>query len=343
MKNKDRYWDCLDLAMEASRGGRTAEAVAWLDEALIAHPEGAEAHNGLGEIFWSEERAEEALHHFELAVKADAKFLTAHLNRAELLIEEMAEFQQAIAQCDALLGARGEPRLDRSSEAEIYYLKSKALFYLDDLAGALFLVRRAIKAAPDVAVYCAFEGQISFERGEFEEARRQLGRAVLLDPESPHALYHQGLALERLGDGRESLRSFQRAHALDAENYPMPSSIEDEDFERVAAEALDALPETIREHIANVPLLVRDYPDDDQVREGLSPQLLGLYVGTPLTEAGAADQPQGPECLYLFKKNLEKAFRTRAELVEQIQVTVTHEVGHHFGLDDDDLERLGLG
>ena len=48
-KDKDRYWDCLDQAMEASHGGRTEEALAWLDEALKAQPNGAEAHNGRGD------------------------------------------------------------------------------------------------------------------------------------------------------------------------------------------------------------------------------------------------------------------------------------------------------
>ncbi len=52
MKDKDRYWDCLDQAMEASHGGRTEEALAWLDEALKAQHDGAEARNGRGEILW---------------------------------------------------------------------------------------------------------------------------------------------------------------------------------------------------------------------------------------------------------------------------------------------------
>jgi tetratricopeptide (TPR) repeat protein len=69
MKDKDRYWDCLDQAMEASHGGRTEEALAWLDEALKAHPEGAEAHNGRGEILWDEGKFDEALAEFELAVR----------------------------------------------------------------------------------------------------------------------------------------------------------------------------------------------------------------------------------------------------------------------------------
>src|SRR5215471_5431549 len=104
--NKDRYWDCLDQAMEASHGGRTDEALAWLDEALRAHPDGAEAHNGRGEILWDDGRVEEALYEFETSLKADPKFITAHLNRAELLVEDMGEYEQAVALCDELLAGR---------------------------------------------------------------------------------------------------------------------------------------------------------------------------------------------------------------------------------------------
>ena len=136
MKNIDRYWDCLDQAMEASHGGRTDEALAWLDEALVAHPEGAEAHNGRGEILWDEGRVDEALHEFERSLNADPKFITAHLNRVELLVEDMGEFQKATALCDEMLaGNPAFPRLDRPSEAEVYYLKAKSAFYLDDLEG----------------------------------------------------------------------------------------------------------------------------------------------------------------------------------------------------------------
>ena len=93
MRDNDRYWDCLDQAMEASHGGRTEEALSWLDEALKAHPNGAEAHNGRGEILWDAGRIEEALYELELATMADPKFMTAHLNRTELLIEEMGEYE----------------------------------------------------------------------------------------------------------------------------------------------------------------------------------------------------------------------------------------------------------
>jgi predicted Zn-dependent protease with MMP-like domain/Flp pilus assembly protein TadD len=344
MRDKDRYWDCLDQAMEASHGGRTDEALAWLDEALKAHPDGAEAHNSRGEILWDEGKVDEAVAEFELATRADPKFVAAHLNRAEVLVEEFGAYDESIVHCDRLLSGEGDmPRLDRNTEAEVYYLKSKALFYQDELDGSLFLVRRAMKTAGEQAVFRAFEGQILFEMGRYEESRRQLDRAVALEPDAAHSLYYLGLVLERLGDGEESQRAFARAASIDANHYPIPASITDEAFASAAKEAFDNLPRSIREEAERVPLLIEDFPSEDLIeREDVSPQILGIFLGVPRTEAGVTDQPRDLDQIILFKRNLEKACRDEQELVEEIRRTVTHEVGHYLGLDEDDLERLGI-
>jgi len=344
MKNNDRYWDCLDQAMEASHGGRTEEALAWLEEALRAHPDGAEAHNGRGEILWDEGRVDEALFEFERSLRADPKFITAHLNRAELLVEDLGEFEQALGFCDELLGGQADlPRLDKGTEGEVYYLKAKAAFYLDDLEGALFLTRRAIKTAGEVPVYRAFDGQILFELGRFDEARRSLETATVLDPESGHAFYHLALVLERLGEDEAAGRHFESANALEPEHYPLPVGVVDEFFRSAVAESLDNLPRSIREYVEDVPVLVEDHPSDDLIsREGVSPQILGLYIGTPKTESGPSHQPVDVTRVILFKKNLEKICRDREELIDQIQITVRHEIGHHLGLSEEDMERLGL-
>ena len=345
MKNdKDRYWDCLDQAMEASHGGRTDEALAWLDEALKAHPGGAEAHNGRGEILWDEGGAEEALREFERATRADPKFSAAHLNRAELLIEEMGEFELVLQQCDELLAGRSElPRPDRGFQSEIYYLKSKALFYLDDLDGALFLVRRAIKVGGDQPVYRAFEGQILFELGRYEQSCRVLEHGVSLDPDSSHAVYHLGLVKERMGEPDEALRMYSRANALDATHYPMPQQITDEDFRKAVDEALENLPLSIREYIDDVLIMVEEYPSLELMEaENVSPQILGIFMGVPRTDASYGEQAADLDRVIIFKGNLEKVCRDREELIEQIQVTVRHEIGHYLGLDEDDMERLGL-
>lgn len=344
MNDNDRYWDCLDQAMEASHGGRTEEALQWLDEALKAHPHGAEAHNSRGEILWDEGKVEDSLGEFEASTRADPKFMAAHLNRVELFIEELARYEDALQECDGLLSGKAElARPDRASEAEIYYLKAKALFYLDDLEGALFLVRRALKTAGEHATYRAFEGQLNFELGRFEEARPLLEQAVALDQDSAHGLYHLGLVLERLGERERGTACFARANALDPDHYGLPIEITDQDFERAAAAALDNLPRSIREYVEDVPLLIEEFPSRElTLEENLSPQILGLYQGRPRTEAAVTEQPRDLTRVILFKKNLEKVCRSREELVEQIQVTVKHEIGHHLGLDEDDLERLGL-
>ena len=344
MKNEDRYWDCLDQAMEASHSGRTEEALAWLDEALRVHPGGAEAHNGRGEILWDEGRVDEALFEFEAAAQTDPKFTAAHLNRVELLIEEMGEFERALELCDELLTGRPElPRPDRSLQSEVYYLKSKAFFYLDDLEGAIFLVRRALKAADHQPIYSAFEGQALFELGRYTDAQRVLEHAVALDPDSAHSVYHYGLVLERVGDPEEAARCFARANALDPHHYPLPAEVSEEFFRDVMAEALGNLPRSVRETMDNVPVLVEDFPSIDLVQsEDISPQILGIFVGVPRTQALVTDQMPDLDRIILFKKNLEKICQDREDLIDQIQITVRHEVGHYLGLDEDDLERLGL-
>jgi predicted Zn-dependent protease with MMP-like domain len=344
MANNDRYWDCLDQAMEASHGGRTDEALAWLDEALRAQPDGAEAHNGRGEILWDEGKVDEAVHEFARALRADPKFITAHLNRAELLVEDLSEFEQAVALCDELLAGRAElPRLDRGTEGEVHYLKAKAVFYLDDLEGAMFLVRRALKTSGEVAVYRSFEGQILFELGRFDEARRCLETAVVLDPEAGHAVYHLALVLERLGAPEDAAHAFVKANALDPERYPMPVDVDEAFFREAAAEAFANLPRSIREYVEDVPILIEDWPSEELLAgENVSPQILGIYIGTPRTEAEITAQPADLTRVILFKRNLEKVCRDRDDLLEQIQITVRHEVGHHLGLSEEDLERLGL-
>lgn len=343
-KDKDRYWDCLDQAMEASHGGRTEEALAWLDEALRAYPGGAEAHNGRGEILWDEGRIDEALHEFERAVETDPKFIAAHLNRAELLVEELGEFELALRWCDELLSGRPElPRPESSVQAEVYYLKSKALFYLDDLEGAIFLVRRASKAVGDQPVYCAFEGQILFELSRYEESLRVFERAAAIDPDSAHVAYYVGLVHERRGDEAQSAEAFSRANALDPDHYPCPTEISSEDFERAVQDSIQNLPRSIREYIQDVSVTIEDMPSRDLItRENVSPQILGIFIGVPRTQAMLASQLPDLDRIVLFRKNHEKVCRDRNELIEQIQITVRHEMGHFMGLDEDDMDRLGL-
>ena len=109
--------------------------------------------------------------------------------------------------------------------------------------------------------------------------------------------------------------------------------------------ALDELPPAYREWLANVDVVVERWPRPHDLRQaGLSPNetLFGLYEGIPLTERTSDYGMVLPDKITIFQAPLERAFSEDAELVAEVRQTVLHELAHHFGISDEELERLGL-
>ena len=114
-------------------------------------------------------------------------------------------------------------------------------------------------------------------------------------------------------------------------------------FERLVDRALAGIPSPFREHLAEVAVVIEDEPSDRQlVENGLGPDetLYGLYEGVPRTEWGA-DWAIVPNRISLFRLPLEEDFPDPADLEDEVRRTVTHELAHHLGIDDDRLEELG--
>ena len=113
------------------------------------------------------------------------------------------------------------------------------------------------------------------------------------------------------------------------------------EFERVVAAALDSIPARLISALDNVAVVVEDEPTEDELlEEGLDPDeetLFGIYQGVALTERDASYGATLPDRIVIFRKPLLEACSTRTELVREIHDTVVHELGHHFGLDEDDL------
>ena len=102
-------------------------------------------------------------------------------------------------------------------------------------------------------------------------------------------------------------------------------------FERLVAKALASLPQEFQSRLENVVMLIEDEPPVDM------PDTLGLYEGVPLIER-TLDDTSLPDRITLFKGPIERACRTEDEIESEVRLTVLHEVGHFFGLEEEELE-----
>lgn len=117
-----------------------------------------------------------------------------------------------------------------------------------------------------------------------------------------------------------------------------------EEFEQLVAQALDDLPDDIRQYLQNIDVVVADWPTAAELRSvGLKPGqlLLGLYQGVPLTKRGNHYGLVLPDKVTIFQGTIERVCHTREQVVRQVQRTVKHELAHHFGISDDRLRDLG--
>lgn len=110
-----------------------------------------------------------------------------------------------------------------------------------------------------------------------------------------------------------------------------------DEFDGLVAEALDTIPPDLASMVDNVVVLVEDDPPPD------APDLLGIYEGTPLTERDEWYAGVLPDTIRLFRNPILAICESIEDVVDEVRITVVHEIAHHFGIDDDRLHELGWG
>lgn len=112
-----------------------------------------------------------------------------------------------------------------------------------------------------------------------------------------------------------------------------------EDFVKVAEETLDSLPEEFRIRIQNVAILVEDFPPNRSPPQPGQQRrlLLGIFHGLPATMKSIFDLPTGPAHIVLYQKNIEAVCSSETEVRQQIRQTLKHELGHYFGMTEEQL------
>ena len=121
-------------------------------------------------------------------------------------------------------------------------------------------------------------------------------------------------------------------------------------FDRLMDTVIQAMPERVQRLFNQVPLVVEDYPAEQIIQSfelERRDELCGLHDGVPLTARSVEDSGDVPDFIMIYREGIiaaavdEQGDVHDRELLKQIRITVLHEVGHHFGLDEDDLDQLG--
>ena len=117
-------------------------------------------------------------------------------------------------------------------------------------------------------------------------------------------------------------------------------------FRRLVADALDSLPPEFLRRMENVVVLVEDVPREQRHSRAPAPRsqkpktlLLGVFVGVPATQRSVFS-PAGPAHIVLYQKNIESVCHSDAEIRTQVRLTVMHEIGHYFGMSEEQLRHL---
>jgi predicted Zn-dependent protease with MMP-like domain/Flp pilus assembly protein TadD len=342
----------LDEAADAFDEGRFDAALARADDALRAGARSIPALHYRAAALAELGRSDEALEAYDRALavgKGDPELL---LGAADFLVNlsgdddpdrERVERGVDLARRGAKVALKAG---DRQLAGELAYVEATGLNQLGrsgEALGRLELAEAELPDSPDVQVE---KGFALFELCRFVEARRALERADKLGPDDAWTQHYLGLVAEKQGNEDEARRRFARARKLSPEEFPKGVALSQGAFDEAVEAALASLPETVRRYLSNVAITVEDLPSDDDLVASdppLSPAILGLFRGAPYGQKASMDPwSHFPSAIVLFQKNLERFARSRADLIEQIGITLIHEVGHFLGLDEDELYERGL-
>jgi predicted Zn-dependent protease with MMP-like domain/Flp pilus assembly protein TadD len=342
----------LDRAGDAFEDGRPEEALALADEAVAAAPRSVPALHVRAAALAALGRTDDALDAYERALaigKDDPELL---LGAAEFLVNGAGDGEpdRDLVERGLELARRGGKLARRAGDAalaaDLAWIEGVALNQLGRSTEALARLAEAEEAAPDSVDVHLERGFALYELCRFDEAREALLRAEGLDPDEPWTQHQLGLVAERQGRHDEARRRLDRARKLAPEDFPRPIALSPAAFDGAVEDALRSLPEPVRRYLSNVAITVEDVPTDDDLLASdppLSPAILGLFRGAPYGQKASMDPwSHFPSSIVLYQRNLERFARSRKDLIEQIGVTLLHEVGHFLGLDEEELYARGL-
>jgi len=259
---------------------------------------------------------------------------------------EAGDLRRALRAIDEAIAA------GRGNAVDLVFLRGDCCLGLGMSSEAEAQFRQVLEGDPDCPSSRCWLAMSLYLQWRFDEAEQAVQAARELPDALVDAHAVAGCLAERRGEYRVADGLFQRAALEAPDKYSVPQRLDRESFDEEVARAVALLPQQFQVCFESVPVVVQELPDirfagcDASDGESLTPDILGLFEGAPVTGANVLDPmlvaQVAPATIYLFQRNLERRAHGRQDLIQQIRTTLWHELGHYLGFDEDDMERLGL-
>jgi len=353
LDDEARVQALLDEANKQIEASGFAAAWTCADRAADLSPQSVEAHHLRGTALAALGRDLEAQTAYSLALAIDPDDPETLRAVADFYINGKGERGRDALRLGLELAQRGSRRaLARRRRnpplaADLAVLEGQALNDLGRSDEALERIDAALHIAPGRGDALHEKGVALFNLSRFAEAKTVLTKTLAIQPDDAYTHQMLGLVLEELGDSKQAEVELRRALELAPAELALPVMISVSEFQHEVDAVLATLPVERRAKAKAVKIEIVDLPDASDLKAvtpPFPPTILGLFRGAvgrapgPDVEARGADAPS----IVLYRKNLARAVKSRAELTEQIRDTLLHEIGHLEGLDEDDLRRRGM-
>ncbi len=348
--------DLIDEAHEALYADQIDEAKRLLNEARRLDGRNIDVRLLEVDVLATEGLLDEAVSAAEEAKEDNPKSMIIGLRLATLLLDGFDDVHEARPVLEDLArrlgkgeapdtggeGAEEQKEVAADFAVEVWLTLSDVRASDHDPHGALAAADGAVALAPDDAMARVARACALFDLCRVDEAEKIAALAIDRDKNNADAWWLRGRIHTIRKDEEKAEKAFERAVALDGERFQPPHRISEDGFAKVIEEAMGELPEPVKNAMKNVDVIVEDVPDVEVLKKSdppLSPSAVGLFDPEPLAPNAGPGQPVR---IFLYRKNLEISCATEEEMVDEIGVTLLHEIGHHLGLDEDDLDSRGL-
>lgn len=269
--------------------------------------------------------------------KTPAEQIEGILDHAESFLEA-GDAGRAVMLCDEALSIDPD-------HAGALFVRGDGLRVMGLLEQSKHCFYRAALAQPKHASSWASYALSAFEMLDLVDAKRATQRALREDPINAQAWWVRSLIRERFGDIQGADRALQHASWLDPSAYPLPPQLTDEQIYGKVSDCLSRMPEAIRKYIANVAVTLEDVPSEKTLEQYDPPvtptQILAFFSGPRLIGGSDGSQSwcQLPASLVIFRRNFMRYAINHEALMEELELTLLHEIGHFLGMDSDTLRR----